>query len=186
MSDTVGFISELPTTLVAAFRATLEEVLEADIIVHVRDASHPDTDIQKTDVEAVLGELGVDITDDTSMENKEITPVIEALNKVDLLSGEESEALTAVQMRSDMIVSLSGLTGKGCDGLIHTLDQLLSRGNQEVKILVPYDDGQTPAWLHANAKILHEKHEEKGTVYHFSVDPVAWGKFSKGKNFAVS
>ena len=186
LSDTVGFISELPTTLVAAFRATLEEVLEADIIVHVRDASHPDTDIQKTDVEAVLSELGVDITDDISIENKEITPVIEVFNKADLLSTEDREALSALQQRSDMTVSLSGLTGKGCDGFIKKLDQLLSRGNKELKIIVPYDDGQTPAWLHANAKILQENFVEEGTEYHFSVDPVAWGKFSKNKNFTTN
>lgn len=186
LSDTVGFISELPTTLVAAFRATLEEVLEADIIVHVRDASHPDTDIQKTDVEAVLGELGVDITDDISLNNKEITPVVEVFNKADLLSNEDREALSALQQRSDMIVSLSGLTGKGCDGFIEKLDQLLSRGNQELKIIVPYDDGQTPAWLHANAKILRENFIDEGTEYHFSVDPVAWGKFSKNKNFTIN
>ncbi len=185
LSDTVGFISELPTTLVAAFRATLEEVLEADIIVHVRDASHPDTDIQKTDVEAVLAELGVDITNDISNENRDITPVLEAFNKADLLDEEDQQALMAQQARADMVVSLSGLTGQGCDSFVEKLDQLLSRGNTEIKLLVPFYDGQTPAWLHANSKILREDFREDGTFFHISVDPIAWGKFSKNKNLQI-
>lgn len=180
MSDTVGFISDLPTTLVAAFRATLEEVLEADLIVHVRDASHPDTDIQKTDVEAVLADLGVELTDDLSGEG-EATPVIEALNKYDLMPDEERSSLATQAARSDSIMPLSGLTGEGCDGFIDMLDRILSSRNQEIEVLVPYSDGQTPAWLHANSKILATKAGQEGTIYRFSVDPVEWGKFTKGR-----
>lgn len=182
MSDTVGFISELPTTLVAAFRATLEEVLEADLIVHVRDASHPDTDIQKADVEAVLADLGVELAASLE-EDGEGTPVLEAMNKADLMADEEREALETMQARSDSVVTLSGLTGEGCASFIDVLDKAVSRKNQELEILVPYSDGQTPAWLHANSKVIETEAGEEGTRYRFSVDPIAWGKFSKDKDY---
>lgn len=182
MSDTVGFISDLPTTLVAAFRATLEEVLEADLVVHVRDASHPDTEIQKADVEKVLGELGLELTDDP-VASDGATPVIEAMNKCDLMPEEETAALDAIADRSGTIVPLSGLTGKGCNRFIDVLDAALSSKNQIVDILVPFNDGQTPAWLHANSKILETDTREQGTFYRFSVDPIAWGKYVKGKSF---
>lgn len=184
ISDTVGFISDLPTTLVAAFRATLEEVLEADLIVHVRDASHPDSDIQKTDVEAVLAELGVELSHSPEEEG-DATPVIEAMNKADLMDDEARQALETLQERVDSVVTLSGLTGEGCTAFIETLDRVLSRRNLELEILIPYDDGQTPAWLHANAKILDQAPADNGTRYRFSVDPVAWGKFSGGKKFDI-
>lgn len=180
MSDTVGFISELPTTLVAAFRATLEEVLEADLIVHVRDASHPDTDIQKADVEAVLAELGVELAHDLE-DDGEATPVLEAMNKCDLMADEDRRSLETLGERTGTIIPLSGLTGEGCNAFIDAVDAALSRQNQELELLVPFDDGQTPAWLHANSKILSMEASEEGTLYRFSVDPVAWGKFSKGR-----
>ncbi len=183
MSDTVGFISDLPTTLVAAFRATLEEVLEADLVVHVRDASHPDTDIQKADVENVLAELGVDLTYDLDAADN-ATPVIEAMNKSDLIPDDELAALETIGNRAETFVPLSGLTGSGCDRFIDILDTALSSKNQEIKLVVPFSDGQTPAWLHANSKILETDTRSEGTFYRFSVDPIAWGKFSKGKDYA--
>lgn len=181
MSDTVGFISDLPTTLVAAFRATLEEVLEADIIVHVRDASHPDSDIQKADVENVLGELGVELSYDLE-ESGDATPVIEAMNKCDMVSDEEREQLQAFAERKGTVLPISGLTGMGCDQFLDAIDDLLSRQNETIEILVPFDDGQTPAWLHANSRILETESREEGTFYRASVDPIAWGKFSKSRN----
>ena len=178
LSDTVGFISELPTSLVAAFRATLEEVLEADVIVHVRDASHADSEIQKTDVEKVLSELGVELAglDESQSEG---TPVIEAMNKSDMIPADEREHWNAIAARKDNIATLSGLTGEGCDEFLLKLDAVLSAANQTIELLVPYHDGQTPAWLHANSKILTEEAQGEGTLYKFSVDPVAWNKFYK-------
>ncbi|GHF28184.1 GTPase HflX [Kordiimonas sediminis] len=173
LSDTVGFISELPTTLVAAFRATLEEVLEADVIVHVRDASHEDTEIQKQDVEGVLRELGVEIGAEDS------APVLEAMNKADLLGAEEFEALTTYCERYQDKILLSGLTGEGCDDLIAELDRLLSEKNLIETVLVPYEDGATQAWIRANTKILDESASEDGMTFTISVDPIAWGRFRK-------
>lgn len=182
MSDTVGFISELPTTLVAAFRATLEEVLEADLIVHVRDASHPDSDIQKQDVEDVLEELGVDLNYDLAA-NNDATPVLEAMNKSDLVSAAELEQWKAIGARNNSTIPVSGLTGEGCDNFITALDKALSSKDLRIEILVPFDDGQTPAWLHANSKIIETEYTDDGTRFDFTVDPVAWGKYSKGTEY---
>lgn len=199
LSDTVGFISELPTTLVAAFRATLEEVLEADIIVHVRDASHPDTDIQKQDVEDVLADLGVELQVHEASDPEEEggynpnrsgepqatpddpTPIIEVMNKTDLLPQEQLDHLQNVSKRHPNIIPVSGLTGQGSSAFIGAVDTILSERNETIELLVPYSDGQTPAWLHSNAKILSTEPAEDGTLYKFSVDPVAWGKYSKSK-----
>lgn len=183
MSDTVGFISELPTSLVAAFRATLEEVLEADLVVHVRDASHPDTDIQKNDVENVLSELGVDLTYDLKADN-DAKPVLEAMNKCDLIPKADLEQWRTVALRNNATIPVSGLTGEGCDLFITALDKALGIKDLNLEILVPFDDGQTPAWLHANSKIHDTEYTDKGTRYSFSVDPVAWGKYSKGTAFS--
>lgn len=176
LSDTVGFISDLPTTLVAAFRATLEEVLEADIIIHVRDAAHPDSNVQKQDVEQVLDELGVDF------ENTDIgTPILEALNKADLMSEQAHEKILNVAERSDKLVAISGLTGQGCEQLVEAIDGLLSVHDAHMSIEVPYSDGVTQAWLHAHANILDTRHEETGVRIEFRVDPVSWSKFQSGR-----
>lgn len=185
MSDTVGFISELPTSLVAAFRATLEEVLEADLVVHVRDASHPDTDIQKHDVENVLAELGVDLNYDLGTDN-EATPVLEAMNKCDLVPEADLDQWRTAALRNNTIIPVSGLTGDGCPQFITALDKALGLKDLNVEILVPFDDGQTPAWLHANSKIHDTEYTDKGTRYSFSVDPIAWGKYSKGTGFGTN
>lgn len=174
LSDTVGFISELPTTLVAAFRATLEEVLEADIIVHVRDAAHDDSDVQKLDVENVLAELGVELDSGDSG-----TPLVEALNKADLMTQEQRENAENLADRQDQIVALSGLTGSGCDTLVHAMDALLSARDEQISLTISYGDGATQAWIRANANLLSEEHTEEGVKVEFRVDPVAWAKFRK-------
>ena len=173
LSDTVGFISELPTMLVAAFRATLEEVLEAEIIVHVRDGSHPDSDVQKQDVIEVLQELGVDLED-----VEKGTPVLEALNKLDLLDEDGRDALVAYTVRHDEAMALSAITGEGNDALITAIDQILSEQDYVIEQLVPYSDGATQSWIHANARITSEEHNEDGVRFCFTVDPVAWAKFT--------
>jgi len=174
LSDTVGFISELPTMLIAAFRATLEEVLEADVIVHVRDASHADSEVQKNDVIEVLSELGVDIDSD-----REGTPVIEALNKADLLDEAGRETLVTVSERSAQFVPISGLTGSGCTELIQTIDEILGSKDHLVEKLIPYSDGASISWIHANTKVLAEEHQEGGVFFRFTVDPIKWAKFIK-------
>src|SRR5699024_309288 len=117
LSDTVGFISELPTTLVAAFRATLEEVTAADLIIHVRDVSHPDTVAQKADVEAVLGELG--------LADQLPSRMIEGLNKIDLLPPEDRSVLVRQSERQDGQAAFSAVSGEGLDRLLALVDTRL-------------------------------------------------------------
>ncbi|MFC3051056.1 GTPase HflX [Kordiimonas pumila] len=174
LSDTVGFISELPTMLVAAFRATLEEVLEADIILHVRDAAHKDSEVQKQDVLEVLAELGIDIN-----QEDDGAPILDVYNKIDMVPEERADTLRGIASRTERSVVLSGLTGEGCDTLIKTIDTLLGEQDYRGEITVSYSDGSKQAWLHANTKILEEKHMEDGIYYRFSVDPVVWSKYSK-------
>lgn len=147
LSDTVGFISNLPTELVAAFRATLEEVLEADILLHVRDISHEETAEQKEDVEQVLAALGV------GKEEQKI--VLQVLNKIDLLpEGTAALSLSEPQER----VTISALTGKGCDALLHRLDEILAAKEQRAMVSLPMDDGENLAWIYAHASV--KKREE--------------------------
>jgi GTP-binding protein HflX len=146
LSDTVGFISDLPTHLVAAFRATLEEVTEADIVVHVRDAHHPDSIAQRDDVLAVLAELGLgDVVEDG---------LIEVLNKIDLLDPETRAGLVTQSQRNSETVALSAVTGEGCDGLLRLFDRRLESGARAVRLDVPLSDGQTLAWIYAHGEVL--------------------------------
>ena len=115
LSDTVGFVSDLPTELIAAFRATLEEVASADLLVHVRDMAHPDREAQREDVDDVLESLG--------LAEEGAPPRIEAWNKIDLLSGEERERLTEEAKRRDDVVPISAVTGEGLDALREHLSQ---------------------------------------------------------------
>jgi GTPase len=146
LSDTVGFISDLPTHLVAAFRATLEEVTEADIVVHVRDAHHPDSAAQRSDVLEVLRDLGLtQLVEDG---------LIEVLNKIDLLGEETREGLLNQSRRNEEIVALSAATGEGCDALLSTIAGRLDRAMQPLRIDVPLSDGKTLAWIYARGEVL--------------------------------
>ena len=160
LSDTVGFISDLPTQLVAAFRATLEEVTAADVILHVRDIANPDTEAQKRQVLKVLGEL--DLVDEEG-ENPRI-PIIEVWNKWDLLSEERASALqSAIDSREgQIIVPLSALTGEGCDNLLEVVGHELTAEAQICEFLLPAGDGQRIAWLHAHGEVLEEKDAGEG------------------------
>ena len=149
LSDTVGFVSDLPHELVAAFRATLEEVLEADVIIHVRDIAHPESEAQKRDVEDVLKQLGVEADANN--------PVIEALNKIDLLSPEDRRAVTAAAGRGPDQVALSALTGKGTDRLLDIVDHELGRRRKALDVTVPLEDGETIAWLYRRGEVLKRK-----------------------------
>jgi len=153
LSDTVGFISELPTQLVAAFRATLEEVTEADLIIHVRDVHHPDAEAQRADVHAVLAELGLGERLDQDM--------VEALNKIDLLD-EERRAAIEGQMRrdSDGAVAVSAATGEGCDQLLALMDRRLAGDRAIVELDVPMDDGAGLAWLYAHGEVVRRVDDE--------------------------
>ena len=160
LSDTVGFISDLPTHLVAAFRATLEEVTEADIIVHVRDAHHPDSAAQKTDVLAVLRDLGLEALVEEGL--------IEVMNKTDLLEPSARAALSnRVERRNTDTVALSAATGEGCDRLLQLVDGRLDAGLRAVRLDVPLSDGRTLAWIYAHGEVLGRRDDAEAA--HLSV-----------------
>jgi GTP-binding protein HflX len=157
LSDTVGFISELPTQLVAAFRATLEEVISADLIVHVRDISHPDSDAQREDVEAVLAEIGAG--------GEGGAPTIEAWNKIDLLEGDETERVKAEAARRDDVIRISALAGTGLDDLLECAAAKLSKGAKLRTVTLGASDGEAIAWLHANGRIESQRTDGVETVF---------------------
>ncbi|MGO9785606.1 MAG: GTPase HflX [Stellaceae bacterium] len=152
LSDTVGFISDLPTTLVAAFRTTLEEVAESDLIVHVRDVHHPDSEAQREDVLAVLTELGLGERLESGM--------IEALNKIDLLPKAERTVLKNQARRNRDAVPVSAKTGEGCDKLLALLDERLDVGRSKLKLDVPLSDGAALAWLYDRGAVMSRKDDD--------------------------
>ena len=158
LSDTVGFISDLPTQLVAAFRATLEEVTAADVVVHVRDIANPATIAQKRQVEAVLTDLGV-----FNAEGDSSVPIIEVWNKWDLLSPDEREArkaLIAAQVSDVPVVPISAITGEGVADLLECIDELLTGEARVLSFVVPMSDGQRIAWLHAHGEVVETTFDE--------------------------
>lgn len=148
LSDTVGFVSDLPTELVAAFRATLEEVASADLLVHVRDMAHPDHEAQREDVDDVLVSLGL---------GEEEPPRLEAWNKVDLLGNDERQALLNEAARRDDVVPISALTGSGLDELQKRIGERLTKDDPVVQVSVPATDGGRIAWLHARGEVLDQR-----------------------------
>lgn len=157
LSDTVGFVSDLPHELVAAFRATLEEVLEADVIVHVRDMASPDSEPQKADVEAVLRDLGVGEKVDAGL--------IEALNKIDLLDDEARQTVRASIRAPDTQVALSAVTGEGLDDLTRAIDSVLSAGRIALDVTLDPADGATLAWVYRRGEVLARHDAEDGRVH---------------------
>jgi GTP-binding protein HflX len=159
MSDTVGFISDLPTQLVAAFRATLEEVTAADVIVHVRDVANPATAEQKAEVEQILADLGI------NGEGGTMIPVIEVWNKWDLLSADDQairQDIIIAKVTEAPIAPLSALTGEGVEEFLEKLGAMLTGGAQTLDLTVPLSDGQRLAWLHAHGDIIEENQIEDG------------------------
>ncbi|MFX4084824.1 GTPase HflX [Sphingobium yanoikuyae] len=162
LSDTVGFVSDLPTQLIAAFRATLEEVLSADIIVHVRDIAHPDTEAQRDDVLDVLSELGV--AGEGALERgdgeADPPPIIEAWNKLDLLDTESAAQAREIAARHDDVVIISALTGEGVEGLQRAISSRLTRGARVHSLRLPIADGAALAWLHEHGEVLATRPSE--------------------------
>jgi len=153
LSDTVGFISDLPTQLVAAFRATLEEVTAADVIVHVRDMANPSSAAQKAEVLEILS--GLDVIDGENGESR--IPIIEAWNKWDLLGEERRTELAELAHGAEAIVPISAATGFGLDELTARLGKLLTGNARTYEFLVPLGEGQKIAWLHAHGEVLDEQ-----------------------------
>jgi GTP-binding protein HflX len=167
LSDTVGFVSELPTQLVAAFKATLEEVVSADLLIHVRDIAHPDTEAQRSDVEKVLEEIGV----------AETTTRIEAWNKLDLLDEERRAGLLEdAEKRSD-VMPMSALTGEGIDTMLGTVAARLTEGHRRYHLRLDPADGAGAAWLHAHGEVLASGEEEGAVGYDVRLAPKDYERF---------
>ncbi|KAB1076616.1 GTPase HflX [Methylobacterium soli] len=166
LSDTVGFISELPTPLIAAFRATLEDVIEADILLHVRDVSHGDTEAQAEDVGQVLDELGIETNADR---------IIEVWNKTDLLDEGERTRLLNLSAKggeagrndrdSAAPVLVSALTGEGLSALVSRIEARIARSRSTFAVILPPEDGAQLHWLYENAEVLDRRMEEGGTLH---------------------
>jgi GTP-binding protein HflX len=173
LSDTVGFISDLPTALVAAFRATLEEVVEADLVLHVRDISHPESEAQRHDVEAVLADLGI------AAEAAD-APVLEVWNKADRLApAARAEAERAALRNERPPVLVSALTGEGLDVLRGAIGARLGARDEILTLEIPAREGRLLSWLHAHADILDEQASESGAITaRFRIDPANRGKFA--------
>ncbi|MAM74169.1 GTPase HflX [uncultured Tistrella sp.] len=159
LSDTVGFVSELPTGLIAAFRATLEEVREAALIIHVRDIADPDTGAQRRDVLHVLGELG--------MGHRLADDVLEFRNKLDMLEGEARERVLNEAARAEDAVAGSALSGEGLDRLFAAIDARLAIGDELAHFDVPHADGQALAWLYEHGEVAERADDE--AVAHVAV-----------------
>lgn len=175
LSDTVGFVSDLPTQLVAAFRATLEEVISADIIVHVRDISHSETDAQRDDVLQILRDLGV--LDDEDAANR--PRILEVWNKIDLLDAEKREDLSALTRRNDDVLMISAQTGEGVDAFKAHLSALIAKGNVVRSVRLKASDGAALAWLHARGTILNQIIDEDLLTVEASLSRQLWGQFDK-------
>ncbi|RIA45831.1 GTP-binding protein HflX [Hephaestia caeni] len=167
LSDTVGFVSELPTQLVAAFKATLEEVVSADLLIHVRDVAHPDSEAQRADVEAVLAEIGVD----------EAALRIEAWNKLDLLDTVDREERLGEAAKRDDVVAISALTGEGVETLLETVGALLTSGHRRYRIALDPADGAGAAWLHQHGEVLDQALEGDRLVFEMRMAPADHERF---------
>ncbi len=175
LSDTVGFVSDLPTQLVAAFRATLEEVTSADIILHIRDISHPETETQKANVIAILEELGIVIGDNGSTK----PAIIEIWNKIDKLTNDRRTELDAIAGKRSATHMLSAETGEGCEALREMLAAHILEQNEVRKIRLQMRAGAALAWLHQKGDVLETG--EKGGILGVtaSLSPQSWGQFEK-------
>ena len=169
LSDTVGFVSDLPTELIAAFRATLEEVASAAVLVHVRDMSHPDRDAQLKDVDDVLKSLGIG--------EGESPARIEAWNKVDLLAEPERQALLAEARRRNDVIPISALTGWGVDDLREHISNTLRQGTQIHQVRLDPADGSRLAWLHSRGEVLDQRLDGEEIEVDVRLSADNWARF---------
>lgn len=183
LSDTVGFISHLPHELITAFHATLEEVTEADIIIHVRDAAHPDTQEQKIDVLKVMAELG--LTDPRS--NQQCKNIgsksqyhIEVLNKIDTMKKEQQKIIRNKALRSDnQVIILSALTGDGCQELINGIDKFLAKSTSTYNINLAPTDGASLSWLYRHGEVVERQDRESEIHLKVMLDMPNWARFGR-------
>ena len=171
LSDTVGFVSDLPTQLVAAFRATLEEVNAADLILHVRDIAHPDSEAQRADVLTVLTEIGV------GPEAGDGAPIVEVWNKLDALDAGEHDRVLSDAARDGGVIPISALTGEGVDDLRRDVAERLLAGALVHNIVLPAGDGGAIAWLHQHGEVLEQAMEGETMTLDVRLSPDEWSRF---------
>lgn len=189
LSDTVGFVSDLPTQLVAAFRATLEEVTSADIIIHVRDIAHPASDAQRGDVLAILAALGIsdvasyrrDVGDGSSGEQADGShvPIIELWNKMDLLDPERLEQLRHLADRDKNVMMISAIQNIGLNELRLFLSTHIARDHEARNISVPIANGAAIAWLHDKGEMKITAQDDQQITLMASLSSQNWGQFQK-------
>ncbi len=171
LSDTVGFISDLPTDLVAAFRATLEEVVEADLILHVRDIANPDSDAQRQDVLGILTDLGLEAGADE--------PMLEALNKIDRLTSDQQQVVRERAARKPEVLACSALTGEGVPELLQTVEARLVRDHKQIGLTLGPEEGAAIASLHEHGRVLERREVEGKTHMCISLSPAALARFEQ-------
>ncbi len=171
LSDTVGFVSDLPTELVAAFRATLEEVASADLILHVRDRSHPDSEAQAGDVASVLTSLGLD--------EPESPPRLEVWNKIDRMEGSERDEMIGEAQRREDVVAVSALTGEGIEALREHVARQLQAGGETHQIKLGSGEGSRIAWLHARGEVLDQRHDGRSIHLAVRLSAENWERFQR-------
>jgi len=169
LSDTVGFVSSLPTTLVAAFRATLEEVLESNLILHVRDVAHADSQPQREDVLSVLGELGLD--------EGALASILEVGNKIDLLAPETRDSFEQQVSRDENVVALSAMTGDGEQDLLEAIDERLNSDRKVIEISIDLSDGAAIAWLYQRGEVLNRRDDEASAHMRVGLDNADVARF---------
>jgi len=172
LSDTVGFITDLPLDLIAAFRATLEEVISADVILHVRDVSDSEHEAQKQSVDKVLEDLGV-------AADKGGRPIIEVFNKIDLLTPEDRERLQQQVARQDLCVAVSAVTGEGTEELLDLVAECLRRHHEVLELELDVADGETLAWLYRHGQVLERQDEEGLMKLRVSLSPLQRARFEQ-------
>lgn len=170
LSDTVGFISELPTQLIAAFRATLEEVQAADLILHVRDIAHPETNFQAQDVHDVLKELGLEHPLESGI-------MLEVCNKIDLLQDTDFDHLKGKLTRDSNSIGISALTGEGIPALLNQIDEKLSVKRQTIQAIISAKNGELLAWCYRRGAILSRIDEDEQIHLTLRLDPEDVQKF---------
>ena len=170
LSDTVGFISDLPTHLIAAFRATLEEAIHADVILHVIDRGREDYAEQRNDVIKILEELGIEYDSDPR--------IIEVHNKIDVLGSEDLDDLARKARFRDNVIALSAREKSGFDGLLEQIAAMVSFQRIEARFVIPYEDGKASSWLYAHTDVLKATEAEEGVCFLVSIEPADFARFS--------
>lgn len=174
LSDTVGFVSDLPTELIAAFRATLEEVTAADLIVHVRDIAHQESEAQRSNVLTILRDLGVN-----GEGEDDPIPIIELWNKVDLLGPEDLNEIAEAAAHDSEVVIISALDGTGVEDMREAVSRRLTAGDIQRHITLPSGDGQMLAWLHENGRVLDQEQRGEMMLVNVRMSNRNWGRFRR-------